>query len=100
MKGKTMQVQKHMELIGMKVKDKVTGFKGVVSSIAFDLYGCIQAIVTPFVTKDGKQGDSLWFDVQRLIVTSNKPVMDLPNFDYGYIAEGHKGPAEKPCGKW
>jgi len=36
----------------------------------------------------------------RLTVLSHDPVMAPPNFDSGYIAEGRKGPAEKPCGKW
>jgi hypothetical protein len=95
-----MKIQEHMELLGMKVSDKVTGFKGVVTSVSFDLYGCIQAIVTPEVSKEGKQEDSRWFDVQRLTVTGKAPVMALPNYEYGYVAEGRKGPAEKPCGKW
>jgi hypothetical protein len=95
-----MKIQKHMELLGMKVQDKVTGFRGVVSSVSFDLYGCIQAIVTPEAGKAGKQEDSRWFDVQRLTVTSKDPVMAVPNYEYGYVAEGGKGPAEKPNGRW
>jgi hypothetical protein len=87
---------KHLDLLGLKVTDKVTGFKGVVSSMTYDLYGCIQAIVQPFA--DGsKIEDSRYFDVTRLSVTSNKPVMNPPNFEKGYIAEGKKGPAEKPA---
>jgi hypothetical protein len=95
-----MKIQEHMALLGLKVTDKVTGFDGVVTSIAFDLYGCIQAIVTPGEGKDGKQEDSRWFDVQRLTVTGKEPVMQLPNYEFGYVAEGRKGPAEKPCGRW
>jgi hypothetical protein len=95
-----MSIQKHMELLGMKVTDKVTGFKGVVSSISFDLFGCIQAIVTPQAGKDGKQENSSWFDVTRLTVTSKKPVMDIPDYEMGYTSEGKKGPADKPLGKW
>jgi hypothetical protein len=93
-------VEKHMELLGHKVTDKVTGFKGVVSSISFDLYGCIQAIVCPEAEKGSKKlADSHWFDVQRLAVTSKQPVMPPPNFDEGYVAEAKKGPAEKPPGR-
>ena len=93
-------VDKHMELLGHRVTDVVTGFKGVVSSISFDLYGCIQAVVTPAAGKDGKQEDSRWYDVQRLKVTSKTPVMPVPDFDKGYPAEGKKGPAEKPARGW
>ncbi len=92
-----MIINKHFELLGMKVEDKVTGFKGVVASISFDLYGCVQVIVNPGMDKDGKLKGSEWFDVARLKVTSTKPVMDRPNFESGSVAEGKKGPAEKPA---
>lgn len=46
-------MNKHFKLLGMEVKDKVTGFKGVVSTITFDLYGCIQAGVTPKIKNGG-----------------------------------------------
>lgn len=91
-----INVQKHLGLLGLKVQDKVTGAKGVVASISFDLYGCIQAIVNPGLDKDGKPQDSSWYDVNRLTVTDSEPVMQRPNFDAGLIAEGVKGPAEKP----
>lgn len=94
-----MKPQEHIaELLGREVKDRVTGFKGVVSGISFDLYGCVQAVVSPPVGKDGKIPDSRWFDVPRLKVTNRKPVMLLPDFEQGYVAEGRKGAAEKPLG--
>lgn len=91
-----MQVQKHIGMLGMKAVDKVTGYRGVVSSICFDLYGCVQAVVTPVAGKDGKKEKGHWFDVRRLLVTGKKRVMPLPNYDLGYVAEGRKGAAEKP----
>ena len=87
----TMQVDKHLELLGLRVKDSVTGFKGVVTSISFDLYGCVQAIVQPETNKEGEIPDSGWFDVTRLITIKQAPVMEQPNFEKGYIAEGRKG---------
>ena len=91
-----MNVQKHLNLLGLRVTDRVTGFKGVVSSIGFDLYGCIQAIVNPGLGTDGKLGDQIWFDVSRLEVEDQEPVMERPNFDYGPVAEGRHGPEAKP----
>lgn len=88
-------VRKHLALLGMKVEDKVTGYKGVVDSVSLDLYGCIQAGVNPGLDKEGVQKDCRWFDVSRITVTSKKPVMEAPNFDYGVVAEGRKGPADK-----
>lgn len=89
-------IQTHIDLLGMPCKDKVTGLTGVVTSIGFDLYGCVQAIVHPGLDDNGKLKDTLWFDVARLEITSDTPVMERPDFDQGYIAEGRKGPADKP----
>src|SRR4051794_21332220 len=92
-----IHVNNHLNMLGLKVADKVTGFKGVVASVSFDLYGCVQAIVNPGVDKDGKPMDSCWFDVARLHVMSSDPVMERPNFEFGPVAEGKHGPAEKPA---
>ena len=83
----------------MLVQDKVTGFKGIVSSISFDLYGCIQAVVQPVVNaKDGKLENGKWFDVGRLKITGKKPIMKVPDFSAinSPVANGEKGPVEKP----
>jgi hypothetical protein len=97
-----LNVMNHLNMLGLKVEDRVTGFKGVVTSVGFDLYGCVQAIVNPGTDKDGKTQESSWFDIARLRVTEDEPVMDRPDFDYESpegkqaIAEGRKGPAERP----
>jgi hypothetical protein len=93
---KKMNVYKYLNLLGMRVEDKVTGFKGVVTSISFDLYGCIQALLNPGMGKDGKMRDHGWFDVNRLKVISNAPVMQPPDFVIGPAADAKQGPAEKP----
>ena len=68
----------------------------MVVSVSFDLYGCIQAAVQPR-SKDGvERMESYWYDVPRLEVIGREPVMERPNFDMGYVAEGRKGPADKP----
>lgn len=90
------EVQKHMSKLGFKAKDKVTGFEGVITSVAFDLYGCIQYIVCPFAASEGKLESSRYFDVARVEVKGKKPVMPQPDFVDGPVAEGRKGPAEKP----
>lgn len=90
-------IQKHLSLLGFRVKDRVTGMSGVVTSISFDLYGCVQAIVHPGLTSDGKPAEQHWFDIARLEAESDSPVMAQPDFDSGPAAEGRKGPAEKPA---
>ena len=88
--------KRHIELLGYKAKDKITGFSGVIDSICFDLYGCVQASLKPPVDKDGKIPEAYWFDVTRLEIKTNKRVVDMPDFYQGYVAEGKKGPADKP----
>ena len=84
-------IEQHINtLLGRKVRDKVTGLEGVVTSLSFDLYGCIQAVVTENIEK------CYWADITRLEVLDPRPVMELPNFAKGYVAEGRKGPAQKP----
>jgi hypothetical protein len=85
----------HFKLLGLRAEDKVTGFVGVVSTLSFDLYGCIQVILTPPVSADGNAPDGRWMDVTRLKILSKVPVMDLPDFDSGYVATGRKGAAMK-----
>ncbi len=90
-------VEKHINnLLGFKVKDKVTGFSGTVVSISFDLFGCIQAVVNPGLDKDNKITDSHYFDINRLDILSSEPVMKQPNFSYGAQADGEQGAADKP----
>ncbi len=93
-----VNLKKHLDLLGMRVEDRVTGFRGVVSSVGFDLYGCIQAIVNPGQDKDGKLMEQVWFDVNRLRVLAAEPVMPRPEFDWTpeVIATAGKGPAERP----
>ena len=80
----------YLNLLGKVVKDRVTGFSGVVTSISFDLYGCIQALVHPGIDKDKKILEQAWFDCNRLEVVNSEPVINQPDF----VKES--GPAEKP----
>jgi hypothetical protein len=74
-------MQEHLKLLGQKVRDVVTGFTGVVTSISFSLYGCIQAVVTPdYDEKGGKQPEGRWVDVSGLQLLSKKAVLPVPTF--------------------
>lgn len=83
-------------VLGLEAKDTVTGFKGVVSSVGFNLFGHEQFTLTPKTEDNGKCSEGGWFDRSRLKLLSAKPVMDAPDFDKGYVAEGKKGAAIKP----
>jgi len=95
---KTVNIQKHFELLGLTVRDRVTGTKGVVTSLSFDLFGCIQATIDTGVDKDMKKRDTFWWDISRLEVIDQKPVMNRPEYKFTpeEITSGRKGPADKP----
>ena len=86
----------HLTLLGFKVRDKVTKVEGVVTSICFDLYGCIQACIDRGVDKEGKQLASGWYDIARIKIIGKTPVMEPPNFENIPASHGKKGPADKP----
>ena len=92
-------ISETIDLLGLTVRDKVTGFEGVISSVSFDLYGCVQCVVTPSMKEDGTLGEARWFDVHRLDVMPKDRAMDVP--DFSAIArkpsEFSHGPAEKPA---
>lgn len=86
----------HLELLGCRAKDKITGIEGIITSVCFDLYGCIQAVMTLKADDKGEYNMSPWLDVVRFEILDYKPVIERPNFVKGYVAEGKKGAAEKP----
>ena len=52
--------------LGQKAKDIVTGFEGIIVGKADYLYGCSQYGIVPKLDKDGKKGDTEWFDEGRI----------------------------------
>lgn len=92
-----LYIASHLKLLGVPVRDRVTGFTGVVSSVSFDLYGCVQAVIQPPVDAMGVIPNGLWFDVSRLEIIGDR-IMAVPSFDYSPedVAAGRQGAAEKP----
>ena len=92
-------IKEAFALLGCNAKDRVRGISGVVTSVCFDLYGCVQVILHGPADKDGKLPDSHWLDASRLEVTSG-PVMKQPDFIMETPEERTQklehGPAEKP----
>jgi len=58
--------------LGIKVKDQITGFSGVVTGRAEHITGCNTYGVIPKVGKDGKIIEANWFDENRLEVIDKK----------------------------
>ena len=78
------KVMKHLGLLGREAEDRVTGFKGVVTSLAFDLYGCIQAVIQPNTDPEGKVPDGRWLDVVRINTECGRTVMACPDYSDRY----------------
>ena len=87
----------YLHMLGFPMRDKVTGFAGVATSISFDLYGCIQVAILPPVTENGEAREGRWFDVARVarVATSGGRVMEPPA-----AWTSDRGSAEKPFAGW
>src|SRR5690606_16729055 len=89
------EVKKHLELLGTVMEDVVTGRKGMVSSVSFDAYGCVQATLQPREQADGSIPDPWWMDVKRLRSTGERVMPAPPHF---ITPPGEEiGSAEKPA---
>ncbi len=61
-------------LLGLFVKDVVSGFEGYVTGTVEYLTGCNQVLVQPRgLDKDGKKRDPEWFDDSRVSVVPTVP---------------------------
>lgn len=71
--------------LGIRVKDKITGFTGIVTGTVDYLTGCSQALVAPGLDDKGMIRDSVWLDIQRLErVGTEQIILDnsaSPGFD-------------------
>lgn len=76
-------MKQYISILGHEVRDKVTGFTGIATTVGFDLYGCVQVIVSqPGLTEKGETKPGQWFDFKRLNVTVAPLVMDQPTFEF------------------
>lgn len=63
--------------LGVKAKDRITDFEGVVTGRCEYLTGCNQVLIVPKAT-GGKAAEGAWFDEQRVEVL-DAPRMTLDN---------------------
>lgn len=59
---------------GDRVKDPITGFEGIVTSIQEHLHGCRHVCIKPETLHDGKPIDGHWFDEPRVVKVKGKVV--------------------------
>jgi hypothetical protein len=76
--------------LGATVRDRLTGFEGIVTGQAQYLTGCEMALVQPKVKGEDKEWvESRWFDEPRLEVLEGKPA-------FVAVPPGMEGP-DKPA---
>jgi hypothetical protein len=86
-----LTMKEYLDILGHEVTDKVTGFTGIATTVGFDLYGCVQVIVSRRGANDkGERFPSEWFDHKRLTVTAAPLVMEQPTFNT--VAGGYEKP--------
>jgi hypothetical protein len=91
-------VDEAIGLLGLPGSDKITGFEGIIDSVCFDLYGCVQLALRPTKTKeDGSLREAHWFDIHRINVGSGRVMTarDFTKIEHAPSDYAH-GPAEKP----
>jgi len=59
---------------GDKVKEKITGFTGIITGVSFYITGCNQYLLTPPVKDDGSSGEAQWYDEGRLEIVKSDAV--------------------------
>ena len=88
-------IKEQLRMLGLKVEHKTIGRKGFVDTIGFDLYGSVYAGIDPGLDKNKKKINCMWVNILSLKMLSKEPVMKVPDFDFGLVADGDHGPAEK-----
>lgn len=61
--------------MGDRVRDRITGFTGVVTGLAHYITGCTQLLIAP-PARDGAHVEGHWYDIDRCEVTE-AGVVDL-----------------------
>lgn len=74
-----------MSNMGLKMRDKITGFTGVVTGYVQYISGCNQMLLAPKANKEGGFVESQWFDEQRMETVEGERVVldngDTPGSD-------------------
>ena len=62
--------------LGLKGRDKITGFEGIITGHCEYVSGCDQLLIVPCkLTKEGKRPESEWFDDQRVEIIGAKRII-------------------------
>lgn len=93
-------IKQAIDMLGLKVRDKITAVEGIATSVCFDLFGCVQISIDRGMDEKGARLDSYWYDVARLEILPVPRVMPVPSFESAIPATPttyEHGPADKPA---
>jgi hypothetical protein len=76
-----------MITLGSRVRDKITGFEGIVMGRTEYYNGCIQYGVQPLDLKDGRPQKYEWIDEAQLVV-----VDAAPDYEASLVGGPHQTP--------
>lgn len=68
--------------LGDRVRDKLSGFQGIVIGITYWLHNCIRIGVSPEEMKDGKPVESQWFDEPQLGIIEKHAFLPSPPAEF------------------
>jgi hypothetical protein len=88
-------VDSTLALLATRQRDVVTGMQGVVTSVCFDVSGCVQATLDRGFDDKGARLERFWVDVKQLRRTGDR-VMAVPDFA-GTPPGREVGAADKPA---
>ena len=71
---------------GDKVREKITGYEGIIIACDFWQTGCFRYCVKPQMLKDGLPQDGHWIDEMNLEIIKEKPIKS--------VKSGPAGPRE------
>lgn len=78
--------------LGDRVKDRITGYTGIVTCVTEYLNGCFRCGIQPEkLDKDGKVPDSRYFDIEELVVVNKGK--------YGLAKVKTGGPEKNPVNR-
>lgn len=85
-----------LKILGYQVKDDITGFTGVATSVSFSINGDVSVLVTPGVDERNKLQEQQWFDINMIETASIRPVLFGPLAITGDYGERNSSPLDHP----
>lgn len=84
------QTEQAFTILGKRVKERVSKLEGIATAVSFDLYGCVQVLVNHGIDDIEKPTPQVWYDMNRMEVLSDEPIIAVPVWTSKEIRENIK----------